>query len=235
MKKIHNFLNEDINNKHVIDLYNKMYKDTSIITIPNFISSDVLQNIKSEIENYQWWSYSIIPNNDKWDVKYTHLLTDENKLELSNNLEKKRFAYRFKRSSTNHYDTCYCISCRLNETITSDEVTNLLCKIVGCKKINPGEIFLSNYSKDDFLSIHHDKNKGDLSVTFSLTYDWDPSYGGILHFCDEDKNIYKSIVPKLGSVNIFKLDPENGIKHFVSCVNVEKNRYTLTAWYYIVE
>ena len=82
MKKISNFLNEDINNKCVIELYNKMYKDSGIITIPNFISSDVLQNIKSEIENYKYWSYSIIPENDKWNVKYTDQLTHENKIEL---------------------------------------------------------------------------------------------------------------------------------------------------------
>jgi hypothetical protein len=235
MKKISNFLNEDINNKYVIKLYNKMYKDTSIITIPNFISSDILENIKSEIENYKWWSYSIVPENDTWNVKYTHELTHENKIELFDNLEKKNFCYRFKRSTQDHFHSCYCISCRLSETICGDEVKNLLCKIVGCKKLKPGEVFLSSYSKDDFLSLHHDKNKGDLSVTFSLTYDWDPTYGGILHFCDEDKNIYKSIVPTLGSVNIFKLDPQDGITHFVSCVNVDKNRYTLTAWYYIVE
>jgi len=235
MKKIENFLNSDIDNKCLIDLYSKMYKDTSIITIPNFISLDVLENIKSEIENYKWWVYSIIPENDTWDMKYIDELTHENKLELFNNLEKKNFCYRFKRSLKDHFDTCYCISCRLKETICGDEITDILCKIVGCKKLIPGEIFLSNYGKDDFLSVHHDKNKGDLSVTFSLTYDWDPTYGGILHFCDEDKNIYKSIVPKLGSVNIFKLDPKNGIQHFVSSVNVDKNRYTFTAWYYIVE
>ena len=98
----------------------------------------------------------------------------------------------------------------------------------------PGEVFLSNYKKNDFLSLHHDINKGDIAVTISLSYDWDPVYGGILHFCDDEKNIYKSVVPKLGNINIFKLDPNKGIDHFVSPVNVDKNRYTLVAWYYLV-
>ena len=127
-----------------------------------------------------------------------------------------------------------CVSCRLTDTITSFPVIDYLCKIIDCKNLVPGEIFLSNYGKDDFLSVHSDLKKGDISVTFSLTYDWYPAYGGILHFCDDYQNIYKSIVPNLGSLNIFKLDKENGLKHFVSSVNVNKNRYTLTAWYSIV-
>jgi Rps23 Pro-64 3,4-dihydroxylase Tpa1-like proline 4-hydroxylase len=122
----------------------------------------------------------------------------------------------------------------LEATISSFHVTDLLSKIVGCRYLIPREIFISNYGKDDFLSIHHDIKKGDIAVTFSLAYDWNPVYGGILHFCDKDNNIYKSVVPTLGSVNIFKLDPENGIDHFVSCVNVNKNRYTLTAWYDVI-
>jgi Rps23 Pro-64 3,4-dihydroxylase Tpa1-like proline 4-hydroxylase len=214
--------------------FNEIYKKTNIVTIPNFISDDVLQKIKNEIENYQWWTYAMIPNNNIWAIKYDDNLKEENAEECLLNLEKKNFSYRFRRSTNNHYNTCLCISCRLNETVGSNEVTDLLSKIVGVKKLSMGEGFLSNYSKDDFLSLHHDIKKGDIAVTFSLTYDWDPTYGGILHFCDENKNIYKSVVPRLGSVNIFKLDPENGIDHFVSCVNVNKSRYTYTVWYNIV-
>jgi Rps23 Pro-64 3,4-dihydroxylase Tpa1-like proline 4-hydroxylase len=119
----------------------------------------------------------------------------------------------------------------LYDTISSFPTTDLLCKIIGCKNITPNEMFISNYGKDDFLNIHHDIKKGDVSVTFSLNDNWDSTYGGILHFCDEEQNIYKSIVPKLGSVNIFKIDLEKGINHFVSSVNVNKNRYTFIVWY----
>jgi Rps23 Pro-64 3,4-dihydroxylase Tpa1-like proline 4-hydroxylase len=93
-------------------------------------------------------------------------------------------------------------------------------------------MFLSKYEKDDFLSVHHDIQKGDISVTCSLTEDWDVSWGGLLHFCNEE-GVYKTISPKMGTLNVFKLDPENGLDHFVSMVNVNKPRYTFTAWYTI--
>ena len=80
--------------------------------------------------------------------------------------------------------------------------------------------------------MHHDKNKGDIAVTISFAYDWDPVFGGVLHFCDKDQNIHTSVTPKAGEINIFKLDPQNEVNHFVSPVVVDKNRYTLVAWYY---
>uniref|UniRef100_A0A6C0IFR5 Uncharacterized protein n=1 Tax=viral metagenome TaxID=1070528 RepID=A0A6C0IFR5_9ZZZZ len=233
-KAIPDFINKYyIKNKEVIKMYNKIYNEENIITIPKFISLSVLKDIREDIENYKWWHHAMIPDNNIWKVKYEKKISDKNIEECNKNLIQKNFTYRFMRS-LNHYETCSCVSCKMIETVKCFHVTDLLCQIIGCKNIRPGEIFFSNYGKDDFLSIHHDKNKGDIAVTFSLSYDWHPTYGGILHFCDEYKNIYKSVVPTLGSVNIFKLDPNKGIDHFVSCVNVDKNRYTLTAWYYII-
>lgn len=234
-KSIADFINTKMNNDDHIQKYNEIYKNTNIVTIPNFISENVLEKIRSEIENYAWWSYTILPNNNVWETKEYANIYDpalyERFAECNKNLENKYFTYRFKREFGNHFQQCMCIACRLHDTVSSFPVTDMLSKIVGCKNMVPNEMFLSNYGKDDFLTIHHDIKKGDIAVTFSFCYDWYPCYGGILHFCDDDNNIYKSIVPKLGSVNIFRIDLEKGINHFVSSVNVNKNRYTLIAWY----
>lgn len=232
-KTIPDFINENMYDTFFLKKYNKILKEEKIVCIPDFISYHLLQNIKSEIENYQWWSYAILPNDNVHKVKYIKDIQYENKIECKMNLQRKKFCYRFKRTLGDHYATCFCITCKLTHTICSFPVMDLLSKIVGCRHLTPGECFLSNYGKNDFLSLHHDIKKGDVSVTFSLTYDWHPTYGGILHFCDDNNDIYKSIVPKLGLVTIFMLDKENGLNHFVSSVNVDANRYTLTAWYNI--
>ena len=235
-KSFPNFIDKNIiDNKDNIIKYNKIYNEKSIITIPSFISANILDEIKKDIENYKWWSYAILSKNTNYKPIYSEKISIENIEDCNNTLLSNNFAYRFKRCFGNHYKTCVCISCKMRDTVSSFHVTDFLCKIVGCRNMIPGEIFLSNYGKDDFLSIHHDINKGDISVTFSLTYDWNPTYGGILHFLDDNKNIHNSIIPELGSVNIFKLDPKKGLNHFVSMVNVDKNRYTLTAWYKIIK
>ena len=232
-KTIPDFINENMYDTFFLKKYNKILKEEKIVCIPDFISYNVLQNIKSEIENYQWWSYAILPNDNVYQVKYVKDIQYENKIECKMNLQRKNFCYRFKRTLGDHYAKCYCVACKLTDTICSFPVMELLSKIIGCRHLTPGECFLSNYGKNDFLSLHRDIKKGDISVTFSLTYDWNPTYGGILHFCDDNNDIFKSIVPKLGLVTIFMLDKENGLSHFVSSVNVDANRYTLTAWYNI--
>lgn len=229
------FINKNIYTSQTLEKYNKVYMEEGIVTIPDFISSRVLTSLQTDIENYKWWSYATIPNNNKWEVEYSHNITKKHIDECNINCVNKKFTYRFRRCMGNHYSTCICVSCRLNQTVKSFPFTDTLCKIIGCRNMRPGEVFISDYGKNDFLSIHHDKNKGDIAVTISLTYDWHPTYGGILHFCDENQNIFKSVVPRLGNINIFKLDPSHGIDHFVSAVTVDKHRYTLVAWYYLID
>ena len=234
-KALPNFVNKDmITNENIIK-YNKIYDKENIVTIPDFISHEVLSSIKPELDKYEWWSYATIPTNNKWTVQYSKEISNQTIAECEQAYINKQFTYRFKRCLGKHYDTCKCVSCKLNATVKSFPFTDILCKFIGCKNLKPNEVFLSNYGKDDFLSLHHDIKKGDIAVTISFTYDWDPNYGGILHFCDDKKNIFKSVVPKLGNINIFKLDPDHGLDHFVSRVNVNRNRYTLVAWYSYID
>ena len=235
-KTIQNFINKNAITSTNILKYNQIYHKDNIVTIHDFVSHEVLTNIKHEIENYKWWTYATIPNENEWTVKYSSISIPECAIkECKRSLANKLFTYRFQRCLGNHYDTCTCISCKINDTVRSFPFTDTVCKIIGCRNVIPGETFLSKYNQGDFLSLHTDVKKGDIAVTISFSYDWDPCFGGILHFCDQDKNIYKSIVPKLGNINIFKLDPNNGIYHFVSTVNVDKKRYTLVAWYWIID
>ena len=62
---ISNFVNPEMITPDNITKYNNIYKDEKIVTIPNFISCDVLNSIKPEIENYKWWTYATIPTNNK--------------------------------------------------------------------------------------------------------------------------------------------------------------------------
>ena len=234
-KTIFNFLNKNTISDENLEKYREIYNNTRIVTISDFISKEVLRSVRPHLENYKWWTYANVPHNGSWEPNYSETLSDEAIESCDCAYLKKQFTYRFRRCLGQHYDKCTCVSCNLTDTIKSWPFTDTICKITGNRNLRPGEIFLSNYGKGDFLSIHHDKNKGDIAVTISFAYDWDPIYGGVLHFCDKDKNIHTSVTPKAGNINIFKLEKQNGIDHFVSPVVVDRNRYTLTAWYYDTE
>jgi len=232
---IPNFVSKEID----FEKYSKIYHENNkIVSIPKFVSPVVLESLRNEIETFVFSTYSITPNNNNWEMK-TYEMNDENLNERFQECDYyrlcKNFTYRFKRTVGNHHFSCSCIHCRLQYTLSNYSFTDALCKVVGCKKLSQGEFFLSCYSKNDFLTTHHDSGKGDIAVTINFTYDWDPNYGGVLHFCDEENNIYKSITPNLGSLNIFHVKEEPHTHHFVSQVVVDKNRITLSTWYTIIE
>ena len=232
---IPNFINEGID----YEKYSKMYyNDNRIVSIPNFVSSEVLDSLRNEINSFIFPEYSIVPVDNHWEMK-TYNPCDENIKERFDecdfHLLAQNFTYRFKRTFSNHIVNCPCVHCRLHYTVTSYSFTDAICKVVGCKKLSHGEYFLSCYSKNDFLTTHHDNGKGDIAVTIYFTHNWNPNYGGVLHFCDKDKNIYKSISPKEGSLNIFHVSGEEEKDHFVSQVAVNKNRIAFSIWYTILE
>ena len=121
------------------------------MTIPNFVSEKVLRDIKPELENYEWWLYATTPHNGESEVNYAKHLSEDAIESCKNAYINKQFTYRFRRSSDDHYDSCNCVSCRLCETCKSSSFKDTLCNIVGCENLTPGELFISNYGKDDFF------------------------------------------------------------------------------------
>lgn len=213
-----------------VSCYRDIYQKDKLVYLP-CIQKEALVAIQKELNDFPWWTYTVMPNENEWKSKNYSLqdsILSTRFEECKQHLVDRKFCYRFKRTVNDHYEVCQCIACKLDHTVRSGEVTSFLSSIVG-ETVYANEVFLSCYGKDDFLSIHHDIKKGDLAVTFSLS-EWSPVYGGILHFCEKDV-IFKSISPVAGNVTIFYLDPEHGLDHFVSPVCVDKNRYTITAWY----
>jgi hypothetical protein len=228
------FTNSFLDTKETIEQYNKKLREEKIINIPNAILNEVLRTVKPLLKEYKYWIYSIKNSSTETPKDFYNL----NNPDISEQLKKCKsdyesliFSYRFKKAvQTAHYDTCRCIVCKITHTIKSFPFIDTLSKIVG-SNLTPGEIFMSNYGENDFLNMHHDKAKGDIAVTISFTYDWNPTFGGILHFTDENNNIYKSVVPREGDINIFLLEPGKGLNHFVSPVTANKNRYMISAWF----
>lgn len=231
IKKYINFINDTIDFK----TYRNEFKKNDIVCIKNFINVDLRYELNKELEQYNYYEHAFCPNNGKWEPIHLDKNTEDGILkeryeECIECRNKGLFSYSFKRQIGEHYDTCMCVSCKLYNTLKDTEIINRLEEITGICNLRPNEVFLSKYTKGDFLTTHHDKDKGKIAVVFSLTEKWNPNFGGTLHFVNDDDEIYKSITPKYGNVCIFNL--QNGIKnHFVSEVNVNKSRYMISAWY----
>ena len=226
-----NFTSPYLENEEIIETYKLQLKDEKIVNIPNAISKEILEMAKPQLGNYPYWRYSIKNSNtgkDYYNLDDPEIIDEFKK--CKSDYKSLIPAYRFKKSTRVwHYGTCYCIMCKITETMKDIKFTNMLSKIAGFNLVAE-EIFMSNYGEGDFLNKQDNKGKGDIAVTISFTYDWNPTYGGIIHFTDTNNQIYKSLIPGEGDINIFLLG-EKELNYFVSPVAVNKNRYTITSWY----
>jgi len=234
--------------------YRSQLHDERIIVIPGIFNSKTINEWKTDVNKFDgmWWTYSIKPGLGK---EISDVSMSEPKLHrIMKNLERERkkgiFSYRFKRTLLDtqgfrHFETCWCLPCRLSQTMKSKGMMDILSEIVGAEVINFGEIFASMYSQGDYLNNHHDKNKGDYTFIISLTEGWKESYGGNTNFTDASRGnaIYKKICPAFGTLIIFKLLPDDvpnrdtpfgrtgQMDHHVDKVLAPANRISYTGWF----
>lgn len=208
-----------------------------IITLNDFMSEEAAIQVKSDMPKFHdnWWVHAILPSSSEgWERVHLNVGDPNipNALQYAENAANSgQFAYHFLRTVGGHYETCNCYMCSLHKTFESYEVLKVLSNIVGKQVIGVGEMFASKYERDNFLTIHHDKNKGDYTFILSLTEGWNPTHGGNTHFVDESNSIYKTVSPKFNTLTIFKLTPEKQMNHFVSRVCGPKPRYAFTGWF----
>ena len=215
-------------------------KKGEIFSAKNFLFEKKVKQLAQQLKEIDktWWGVAIFPTKENtiYNVRYSDSLYDmeEFKSTRSYALEtfnKGLFSYMFKRSGK-HYDQCNCAMCSLRKLFDSAEVKHALSQIVGETVTELNETFCSKYETGDFLSIHHDKKKGDYAFVFQLTEDWNPAFGGLLHFYDgTTSNVYQTVNPIFNSLTIFKIKGVANTDHFVS-TNVSSHvRYAFTGWF----
>ncbi len=222
----------------------KMSRENQFYLINNYLNYEEAELIYKDIIELpsQFFFKSIFPGKKDERIDIREFLGFQNtnsynnyKLYNKKSYEDHKFSYCFSRTFDNHSETCNCAHCALHKYFRSENMLKTFSEIIGKKVIDLNETFISKYSKDDFLSIHSDKGKGDYAFTYQLTKDWNPSHGGILHFV-ENNEIYKSITPTFNTLFIFKIKDVPITDHFVSQISVDnKIRIAYTGWFIVDE
>jgi Rps23 Pro-64 3,4-dihydroxylase Tpa1-like proline 4-hydroxylase len=211
----------------------------SIYTIENFLDiekANTFHNMITGIPDH-WWSIAVHPANMMSEIKFyvdmninANMEYHQSKQFALNTYYNGDFAYHMHRDINNHYDNCYCGICKIKEHFKSDEIKSKLSNIVGENVVDYGYNFVSKYIEGDFLSIHDDKGNGDYAFIYQLTKDWNPSHGGLLHFC-ENNVVIRTDTPKFNNMTIFKITDSEPLDHFVSNVTGKGERYAYTGWF----
>lgn len=232
-RRYHNFVSPEVSYTGLVETLERDY----IVTVPNFMSEPAATQVLQKIQEFPkvWYTHATMPSEQGWAA--AHMKHDDPRLAANVAIanataDQGMFAYYFKRSSGGHYATCNCYACRLEQTFSSYEVMRALSQIVGRRVISMGEMFASLYERDNFLTLHHDKKKGDYTFILSLTKNWNVAHGGLTCFYDPIiSSVYKTVSPRFNTLTIFKLSLERQMDHFVSRVSGPNERYSFTGWF----
>jgi len=109
---------------------------------------------------------------------------------------------------------------------------NLLTLKTG--KITHISVQYTRFFAGHFIKSHTDQARDRqrfAAYTISLTKNWAPDSGGILHFVGDAGDIERSVIPTFNTLTLFSVPRE----HFVSPVAhyVDTPRYSITGWVYI--
>ena len=223
------------------------YSTNKTIVIENFLddrSANGLYEFYTQHMPNDWWymSYSgVLPamKMDRLDEDYIKD-TDSIKAIYDMHYQKmaeNQFSYIFNRT-TNHFPACACGHCQYIQFMKSPKVLELLSYITEQSYTELGEFFASEFTPGQFLSKHHDREKGKVSTVYSLSKDWDPSFGGNLYILNDDWKTIETVVQsgfnRLNLIDIPGGDDGWGKPHFVSQVatDVTKRRLSITGWIY---
>lgn len=210
----------------------KIKKSGSRIIVQDFLTNPDSYDLSSIKKD--WWYISMFPTIDeKQHIRDLNLDNDfqEKKLFNLQHYNDGYFSYSFRRTLDDHYDTCVCTMCELKKLFNSEEMKTIFSDIVGETVTEMNEGFCSKYDSGDYLSVHHDKNKGDYAFVYQLTKDWNPSHGGILNFWNPETKELDSVFPEYNSLVIFKIKNLENTDHFVSMNTSNKSRYAYTGWF----
>jgi Rps23 Pro-64 3,4-dihydroxylase Tpa1-like proline 4-hydroxylase len=232
-----------INPELDIEKLHEEFKEQKSIEVINFLEDGIANRMYDFLNggmDETWWSASFLAHNTNngQPIHLRRIPSNEEEIIKMEGIalgsfETGAFSYYFDRT-TNHKEACNCTFCQFRWFLHSPEVLNLIRTVTGEEVSQSQEVFASRFVGTQFLSPHHDLNKGKIGFVYSLTREWKTQHGGNLHLMKYDyKTVTKVITPKFNRLTMFHIPSNDGIPHFVSHVvpGIKTKRLSITGWF----
>jgi hypothetical protein len=222
------------NNDKIDELKEKFDNNNNIVSIPNVFANEFAELVFKYSLTEKNWVLACGIDKVRYENKIIPMNQQKNDLlgiEVNKAFSQNRFSYIFHRTMNNKNPSL--IEQNIRSALESPNFLALLNNITGMNLTKLSTLFMSKYRSGHFLSPHSDKGNGRLAFVISLSKDWMPQYGGLLHFLSQDRTqIIDSICPIFNNMLIFKVDDIEK-PHYVSHVapNVVFNRISISGWF----
>ncbi len=121
---------------------------------------------------------------------------------------------------------------RVTEFLQTEEVREFGRRVIGAARITKVDAQATLYAPGHFLTKHRDeglKLERRCAYTLGFARDWQPDYGGLLAFIDDEMNVTRALTPRYNVLTLF-----DGLQtHSVTAVApfAPIGRYSITGWF----
>lgn len=219
----------------------KTYGEQGLVQIPNIFDEETASEIEGILLSLPW--RMICQNDDKQNVLLTHdqlrAMSPEGRQALEAGIRKRAsenfgyayYTYPMIQAGASGWDLGHPIHA-VTQFLNSHAVVALGRTITGCAGIVKTDAQASNYRPGHFLTRHSDdgaKKERRAAYTIGFTRQWEPDWGGLLMFLDENKDISRAYLPRFNTLTIF-----DGLRvHSVSAVSTfaAAPRLSIVGWF----
>ena len=200
-------------------IYN-IYCNSFYISKTNFLDKHFIEKVNKIIHLDHDWLYTTNINNDK--IKHNNDIKNRrnNSLKLLNSNMFSYSKYEYKNEAP--------ILKEIKEYLNSPNVLKEVSSLTGNKITKTTDIFISKFTKGDFLSVHNDTNLGRYAFIIYLNESWDRSCGGDLNLITKE-NIHIPIYPEYNKLVLMDIKTSEK-PDYINEVKCD-NRYAITGWF----
>jgi len=120
---------------------------------------------------------------------------------------------------------------KVTEYLNRPEWLTAMRQITGEQRIIKSSAQATRYTAGHFLTNHNDKQSGEsryAAYVVNLTRGWQPDWGGLLQFTDEQGRVIDTVCPSFNCISLFRTPRWH---HVSSVANyVEAERLSITGW-----
>jgi len=219
----------------------RAYAENKVVQIPNLFEDAVADEIERILLSLPW--RLVCQDETRKNVFFTleelraMPAEDRRKLEFgirqraADNFGFTYFTYPMIDAALNGWDRGHPIHA-LTQFLNSAEFISFARQIIDCPAVSKIDAQASNYQPGHFLTRHIDdglKKERRAAYTLGFSRNWQPDWGGLLMFLDENFDVSGGLTPRFNTLTVF-----DGLKlHSVSAVSAfaPAPRLSVVGWF----
>ncbi len=121
---------------------------------------------------------------------------------------------------------------RVFESLNGPDFIDLIRAVTGIETIVKADAQATLYGPGHFLNTHDDKiagHKRRVAYVLNMTQNWNPDWGGLLQFYDDDGGVEDAFVPRFNTLSLFTVPQSHAVSYLPPFAPAR--RLAITGWF----